>query len=188
MGQLVAGLGLFIGAHALPMLQGLRSSLQSRFGVNGYLIAMALVSLAGMVLIGQGYGAAPYVEVWSPPRGLRHVSYLLMLPAFTLLIATYLPGQLRRFVRHPMLLAVKLWATAHLLANGDLASMLLFGGLLAWAVVDLISVSRRQRAAGVTPTLGPVRNDMIAVVAGLGLYALTVFWGHGAIIGVGLLG
>ncbi len=132
----------------------------------------AVVSLVGFALLVYGYGLARQAPVvlYTPPDGLRHVALLLMLPVFVLLLAAYLPGRIKTAAKHPMLLATKLWATAHLLANGTLADVLLFGGFLAWAVADRISLKRR--APRPMPGMGPPRvlNDVIAVVGGLGLY------------------
>ncbi|MEO0620009.1 MAG: NnrU family protein [Pseudomonadota bacterium] len=189
MGQLVAGIGLFFFAHALPLIGTLRARLVQAFGgEQRYLLGFALASLIGMILMARGYGAMDYVALWDPPRWTRAVAFVLMLPVFSLMIAAYLPGTLRKAIPHPMLLGVKLWALAHLIANGDLGSLLLFGSFLAYGVIDLISVKRRHRAAGRTPTIGPVRNDIIALVAGLAIYGVTMVWGHAAIIGVALVG
>ncbi|MDP2075505.1 NnrU family protein, partial [Hydrogenophaga sp.] len=149
----------------------------------------SLVSLAGFVLIVVGYSAARETPVllYTLPNGFRHLAALLMLPVFVLLLATYLPGRIQRTAKHPMLLAVKLWALAHLLANGTLADVLLFGGFLAWAVADRISVKKRA-ARGLTRTApalpGSKANDAIAVVGGLGLYVLFVVWAHAFLFGV----
>lgn len=150
----------------------------------------SLVSLAGLLLLIHGYGLARQAPVvlYAPPIALRHLALLLMLPVFPLLIAAYLPGRIQRAARHPMLLAVKLWATAHLLANGTLADVLLFGGFLAWAVADRIAVKRRlvpHRVPGAPPT---ALNDIVAVVGGLGLYLAFLFGVHAWLIGVPVLG
>jgi uncharacterized membrane protein len=117
----------------------------------------------------------------------RHLAALLTLPVFPLLLAAYLPGRIKTAAKHPMLLAVKLWATAHLLANGNLADLLLFGGLLAWAVADRISLKRRtpRPVPGAPPS---AMNDAIAVIAGLAIYGLTAFWAHAWLFGVAPLG
>jgi uncharacterized membrane protein len=121
--------------------------------------------------------------LYQPPTTLRHVAWLLLLPVFPLLFATYLPGRISAATRHPMLVATKLWALAHLLANGTLASTVLFGSFLAWAVVDRISLKRRAPRS--VPAAPPSRyNDAIAVVAGLGLYAAVIGALHLWLIGV----
>ena len=140
----------------------------------------------GFILLLYGFGlarSAPQV-VWTPPAFLRHVTWLLMLPVFPLLFAAYLPGRIRAAVQHPMLLAVKVWATAHLLCNGTLADVVLFGAFLAWAVADRISVKRRAGAAPRAPSPPFGRNDAVAIVLGLATYVVFVGWAHLWLIGV----
>jgi uncharacterized membrane protein len=149
----------------------------------------SVVSVLGFVLMVVGYAAAREHPVWlyQPPLAMRHATALLMLPVFVLLLAAYLPGRIQRATKHPMLLATKLWALSHLLANGTLADVLLFGGFLAWAVVDRISVKRRSAAGPVRPVPAlPASgwNDALALVGGLGLYVGFVLWAHAAWIGV----
>ena len=136
------------------------------------------------VMIVGGYAAARLepIALYQPPFWLRHVAALLMLPVFPLLLAAYLPGRIKAAVQHPMLTATKAWAVAHLLVNGMLADVLLFGGLLGWAVLDRISVGKRPAATPAAP--GSIRNDVIAVVAGLVLYAAFAVWAHPRLIGV----
>ena len=124
---------------------------------------------------------------WKGPTALRHVALLLMLPVFPLLLSVYLPGRIKRTARHPMLLATKLWALAHLLANGNMGDVLLFGGFLAWAVADRISLKHRPQRALPGAKAGPA-NDAIAVAGGLALYAIFLFWAHVWLIGVSPLG
>jgi uncharacterized membrane protein len=194
MSWLIVGLVLFLGVHSVSIVSPLgRNSMAQRLGENGFKGLYTLVSFAGLALIVWGYGLARQAPVllYTPPSGLRHLSALLMLPVFVLLLAAYLPGRIRRAARHPMLLAVKFWALAHLLANGTLADVLLFGGFLAWAVADRISVKRRE-AAGLlrsAPT-APAKpgNDAIALIGGLVLYGVFAFWVHGWLFGVRPLG
>lgn len=190
---LLLGLVVFVGIHLLPAQPDLRQGLVARFGAGAYRAAFSLVALAGFALIVYGYhkiqvhpGKNP--QLWSPPRWGRHVTFTLMLPVFPLLIAAYLPGRITAAVRHPMITAVKFWALAHLFVRGDAASLLLFAGLLAWAVFDRISLKRREAAGLVAIKSGPLANDAIAVVVGLGLYVAFVKWGHPALIGVPLVG
>lgn len=191
---LIIGLVLFLGVHSVSIVspQG-RHALAGRMGEGGYKSAYALVSFVGLALIVWGYGLARQdpVLLYTPPTGLRHLALLLMLPVFVLLFAAYLPGRIQRVAKHPMLLAVKCWALAHLLANGTLADVLLFGGFLAWAVADRISVKRRA-AAGLLrspPALpGSTANDAIALVGGLAVYLLFVFWAHAWLFGVRPMG
>lgn len=187
---LILGLVLFLGIHSMSIVSvNGRNRLVQQMGEGPWKGLYSLVSLAGFVLIVVGYGAAREAPVllYTLPNGFRHLAALLMLPVFVLLLATYLPGRIQRTAKHPMLLAVKLWALAHLLANGTLADVLLFGGFLAWAVADRISVKKRA-AVGLTrpaPALpGSKANDAIAVVGGLGLYVLFVVWAHAFLFGV----
>ena len=187
---LILGLVLFLGIHSVSIVSASgRNRLVQQLGEVPWKGLYSLVSLAGFALIVIGYGAAREAPVllYTLPNGFRHLAALLMVPVFVLLFAAYLPGRIQRAAKHPMLLAVKLWALAHLLANGTLADVLLFGGFLAWAVVDRISVKKRAAAGLLRP--GPVlpgskANDAIALVGGLGLYVLFVVWAHAWLIGV----
>lgn len=186
---LVLGLAIFIAIHLVPTAPGLRKAFAGRMGEGAYKAAFSLVALLGFALIVAGYHkiqlhAGKNPQLWSPPSWGRHVTMGLMLPVFPLLIAAYLRGRIAAAVRHPMILAVKLWAFAHLFVRGDLASLLLFAGFLGWAVYDRISLKHREAAGLVTVRGGPVSNDIVALVAGLALYVLFVRWGHPALIGV----
>lgn len=185
---LILGLVLFLGAHGFTMARGPRAALVGRLGEGGFKGLYSLVSLVGFVLIIWGYGAyraSGYVPVWEPPAALAHLGLLLNLPIFILLAAAYTPpGLIKAKAKHPMLLAVKLWATAHLLANGDLGSILVFGGFLVWAVLARISLKRRPGVAPIPPAAGWTQSDTIATVAGLALYGVFVFWLHAYLIGV----
>jgi uncharacterized membrane protein len=191
---LILGLVLFLGMHAVTMKRDLRAGLIERFGAGGYRGLYSAVSIIGFLLLIYGYGlqrAAGYTVVWDPPVWTRHLALLLNLPIFILLAVGRRPSWLLSRVKHPMLLAVKIWATAHLLANGDLGSMLLFGGFLAWAVMARISVKRRPeeiaRAAAMT-NVAFGRRDIIAIVAGLVLYVVFALWLHPLLIGVSVTG
>lgn len=144
MSVLVLGLVIFFGVHLLPAFQTLRQSFLDKLGEGGYKGLFSLASAAGLGLIIWGKGIAPAIAVYDPPTWGRHVTFLFVLVAMILLVAAYTPSHLRRWVRHPMLWGITFWAIGHLFANGDLASLLLFGGFLAYAQVDLILVSRRQ--------------------------------------------
>ena len=187
---LIAGLVLFLGIHTLPMLPATRAGLVSKLGENGYKGLYTLVSFAGFGLIIYGYGLARFDGppiVYDPPFWLRHVTMLLMVPVFVFLVAAYVPSRIKKTLKHPMLVAVKLWAFAHLLANGDLASVLLFGGFLAWAVADRISVKRRGPGAGqIAAAAGdPGKySDVVVILIGLALYGLFVWKLHVWLIGV----
>lgn len=180
---LIFGLALFFGAHLVTRARGVRAGLIASFGEGGYKAAYSLVSLAGLVLIIIGWRAAPYVELWSPPGWTRHLVILLMWPVFVLLAAYRLPGHIRAKTKHPMLVAVKLWATAHLIANGDLASVLLFGSFLAWAVVARIGLKREERREGAPPRPASWQNDVIALVIGTAIYLLFGMFLHPLLIG-----
>lgn len=184
---LIIGLVLFIGVHSVAIFApALRARTIHRLGEGAWKGLYALVSLVGFVLISYGFGLARQAPVvlYSPPIWLRHVALILMLPVFPLIIAAYLPGRIKTAAKHPMLAAVKLWAFAHLLANGMLADILLFGGFLAWAVVDRISLKRRSIPQVLrTAPPGPW-NDVIAVVLGLAVYALLIGWAHLRLFGV----
>jgi uncharacterized membrane protein len=183
---LIAGLIIFLGVHSVAIVApNWRAAVMAKIGEGPWKGIYALIALLGLVLIIIGYGMARQAPVvlYSPPSFLRHLVALLMLPVFPLLLAAYLPGKIQAKLKHPMLVAVKLWALAHLLVNGMLADVVLFGSLLVWAVIDRISLKRRPPKS--VPKLPASRaNDAIAVVAGLIIYVLFVLWGHEWLIGV----
>jgi uncharacterized membrane protein len=186
---LIAGLVLFLGTHALTMRRATRERLVARLGANGYRGLYSLVSIAGFALVVWGFGhyrETAWVQVWSPPKFTKHLALLLTLPIFVLFIAAYAPGRIKAKAKHPMLLAVKIWATVHLLANGDLGGMLLFAGFLAWGVAARVSLKRRAPGAPSPIDKLPSRpmNDVIAVVGGLVLWGLFVRVLHPMLIGV----
>lgn len=183
MGMLVLGLCLFLGVHLIPTNTGVRSSLVSKFGELGYKAIFSLGSLAGLLLIIYGKGSAEFVAVWWPPAWTLHITKTLMLPVFILLLAAYIPNNFTNKIKNPMLTAVKLWAVAHLISNGDLASILLFGNFLAYAVFDVISVKKRGIVR--TPVSRPRYMDIIVVVLGLVTYGLIVAF-HGQLFGMPL--
>jgi len=189
---LVLGLILFLGTHSFSMARKSRFALLARVGEGSYKGLYSLLSLAGLVLIVIGYGqyrASGYVPVWDPPVWTRHLALLLVLIAFICIVAAYLPGHIKRRLKHPMLAGVKIWAFAHLIANGDLGSILLFGSILAWAVAARISVKRRDVAAQHGGTAAPAgwRNDILAVVIGAAVYIAFVLWLHPLLIEVSVL-
>ena len=190
MSMLLLGLVIFLGIHSVSIVApGWRDAMAARLGVGAWKGLYSLVSLVGFLLLLKGYALARLEPslVWVPPVGLRHVAALLMLPVFPLLFATYLPGRIRAAAKHPMLAAVKFWALAHLLANGMLADIVLFGSLLVWAVADRISLKRR--APRTTPA-APAKpfNDILAVVLGLAVYAVFVMGAHRMLFGVAPFG
>jgi uncharacterized membrane protein len=183
---LILGLVIFLGVHSLSIInEPVRNRLLKSMGEGPFKGAFSVVSVVGLILIVVGYGMAradPAV-LYVPPAWLRHVALLLLVPVFPLLVATYFPGRISRTVKHTMLVAVKLWAVAHLLANGMLHDVVLFGAFLAWAVVDRISLKRRQGHPVPTLPAKPA-NDAIAVIGGLVIYVLFVLWIHQWLIGV----
>ncbi len=184
--MLIVGLILFFGPHSIAVVApGWRDRAVMHLRERSWKGAYSLLSGAGLVLIVIGFAHARHTPIvlYTSPAWLHDVTWLLMLPVFPLLLAAYLPGRIRTAMRHPMLAAIKLWATAHLLVNGTLADVLLFGSFLIWAVAVRISVKRRVPA----PVRGapPGRyNDLIAVLLGLLLYGLFVWRLHALLIGV----
>lgn len=186
---LILGLVVFLGVHSVSMVApGWRTATLARLGERPWKGLYSLAAGVGLVLVIVGYGMArrDSVVLYTPPAALRHFALLVMLPVFPLFFAAYLPGRIRSATKHPMLLAVKFWATAHLLANGTLADVLLFGAFLAWAVADRIAVKRRPAVEAHEVPAAPPRpyNDAIAVGAGLLVYAVIVLWAHRWLIGV----
>jgi uncharacterized membrane protein len=188
MSLLVLGLILFLGVHSVSIAaRPWRDGMVARLGEGPWKGLYSLVSLVGFVLIIYGYGLARQspVVLYTPPTALRHAAMLLMLSVFVLLLAAHLPGRIQRAARHPTLLATKFWALAHLLANGMLADVLLFGGFLAWAVADRIAVKRRHAKAYAQ---GSTVNDVLAVLGGLVIYGVFVLWAHAWLFGVNPMG
>jgi uncharacterized membrane protein len=186
MTQLIIGLVLFLGIHSISIFApGWRDAMVSRLGALTWKGLYSVASLLAFVLLVHGFGVARQdpVVLYQPAVWMRHLALLLMLPAFPLLLSAYLPGRIKTAAKHPMLTATKTWALAHLLANGMLADVLLFGGFLAWAVLDRISVGKRPVSAVQGAAPGKY-NDAIAVVGGLLLYGIFVGWAHGRLFGV----
>ncbi|MGH6866864.1 MAG: NnrU family protein [Methyloceanibacter sp.] len=184
MALLIVGIVVFLGIHLLPTFPHLRGALIGRFGENGYRILFSVLSVAGFVLLVWGFFRAPVIQVWSPPAWTRWVAIVLMLPAFIFLVAAYVPGRIKARLKHPFLVAIKTWALAHLIANGDLASIVLFSSFLAYAIYDRIAVKGRAETGIVTtPRTGPARNDIIAVVVGAALYLVFLIWLHPLLMG-----
>lgn len=189
---LVAGLVVFLGVHSLRMLaDGWRSRTIERLGAKSWKGLYTLVSIAGLALVVWGYGVARQqpVQLWSPPVGLRHAAALLTWLAFVLLAATYVPGnQIKARLHHPMLLGTKVWALAHLLANGTLAGVILFGSFLLWAVTMFASARRRDRREAVLHAPGTAGRTAITLAAGTVAWAVFAFWLHGLLIGIRPIG
>jgi uncharacterized membrane protein len=188
---MILGLVLFLGAHTLTTQRGLRARVIASAGEGGYKIGYALVSLVGLVLIVWGfahYRAEGMIDIWTPPRALKHLTEALMLPAVILVAAAYIRGRIYTALKHPMLAGVKLWAAAHLLANGDLGGIILFGSFLAWAVFDRISLKRRADSGAPPIPVGGIGNDAIAVTVGIVAYLALAFAFHPVVIGVPVVG
>ncbi len=185
---LVAGLILFLGSHSVRIFaDGWRAEQVARLGEQKWKGLYSVVALAGFVLIVWGYGQARLdpVVLWSPPVWTRHLASLLVLPAFVLIAAGNLRGtRIKVAVGHPMVLGTKLWAFAHLIANGTLADVVLFGAFLAWAIADYASARGRDRAAGTVYPPGTLGRDALAVAIGVAAWAAFGFWLHGPLIGV----
>ena len=190
MAILILGIVVFLGIHTLTTFRGSRADLIARIGEGPFKGLFSAVSVIGLVLIVWGfrqYRAEGWVQVWVPPEGMRHLTITLMWFAFVALACMNpAPGRIRGWLRHPMLVAIKIWALAHLLANGDLGGMVLFGSFLAWAVFDRIAVKRRGDA-GAPRIASFTRADAVAVGAGTVAYVAMIFL-HPYLIGVPVIG
>lgn len=185
---LIIGLVVFLGAHSVRIVaDDWRTARIASWGERPWKAAFAVVSLIGFVLIVYGYGQARQATplLYSPPTWTRHAAAVLVLIAFVLIAAAYVKGtRIKARVGHPMVLGVKVWAVAHLLSNGTLADVVLFGAFLAWAVLDYIASRRRDRERGVVYPVGPPSRDAIALVAGAIAWGVFAFVLHGPLIGV----
>ncbi|QUS57513.1 NnrU family protein [Pseudovibrio brasiliensis] len=188
---LISGLAAFFAVHLIPSFTGLRESLVQRLTFNGYRGIYTLVSLGGLVAVVYGFGAAwhgDYTPWYVPPSWGRHVTMLLMLPVFPLFFASQLKGNITRVTKHPLINATKLWAVAHLFANGELYSVVLFGSFLIWAIIVRITIAKRER---ITPPNrdypNAMKNDVISVGLGLIFYGLFVWKLHAILIGVPII-
>jgi uncharacterized membrane protein len=187
---LILGIVIFLGAHTFTSLRGPRQRLVDAVGPNAYRGLYSVVSLIGFVLICVGfsrYRSEGMIPLWSPPHGMRHLTIALMWFAFVALAAMNpAPSRIRGWLRHPMLVAIKIWALAHLLANGDLGGVILFGSFLAWAVYDRISVKRRGDL-GAPRVSGFTRADAQTLVVGTIAWIAMMFL-HPWLIGVNVIG
>ena len=192
MSLLVLGLVLFLGVHSVRIVaDGWRRHTISRIGLGAWKAAYSLIAIAGFVLIVFGWAAArtaPQV-LWIAPLWMKHAASLFTLVAFVLLAAAYVPGNaIKAAVGHPMVASVKLWAFVHLLVNGTVAGVLLFGSFLAWAVIDYVASRRRDRREGAVRARGSLGATVVTVVIGVAVWAAFAFWGHAALIGIAPLG
>ena len=192
MAILILGLVLFLGVHSTRIVaDGWRTATIGRVGELPWKAVYALLSIAGFVLIVWGFGLARQqpVQLWMPPRGMRHLASLLTLISFVLLAAAYVPrNAIKARLHHPMVLGVKVWALAHLLANGNLAHVVLFGSFLVWAVLSFRAARGRDRAAGTVYPAGTAAGTGITVVVGAAAWAVFAFWAHGYLIGIRPIG
>ncbi|MCW5619703.1 MAG: NnrU family protein [Burkholderiales bacterium] len=192
MSILIVGLIVFLGAHSVRIVaEDWRARRLRQMGIGPWKGLYSLVSIIGFVLIVWGYAmtrAVP-VDIWHPPLWTRHVAALLTVPAFILLAAAYVPhNRIKAAVGHPMILGVKLWAFAHLLANGRLGDIVLFGAFLIWAILDYRAARQRDRANGAQRAPGRISGDVVTVVAGLAVWAAFALVLHAWLIGVRPLG
>jgi uncharacterized membrane protein len=188
---LIVGLVVFIGSHVFVTQRTARAALIARIGELPYKALFALVALASLVLIVWGfadYRTEGYIQVWVPPTWMRHITVALVWPAIIFATAAYIPGDLKRTLKHPLLVGVKLWALAHLLSNGDLGGIILFGSILAWAVYDRITLKRRTDPGAPPIPVGGRRNDIIAIVVGTILYLALGLVFHPLFIGIPVFG
>jgi len=187
----IIGLIVFLGAHVFVSMRGEREALIKRLGRGPYLGLFSLVSIIGLVLIGYGfarYRAEGMILLWYPPAWTRQIVVVLMWPASIAIVAAYIPGDIKRVLKHPMLVGVKLWAFAHLCANGDVGGIILFGSVLVWAVYDRITLKRRSDPGAPPIPAGGRRNDIIAIVVGTILYLALGFVFHPIVIGLPAFG
>ncbi len=187
----IVGLVVFLGAHVFVSMRGHRAALIAKLGEGPYKGLFSLVSLVGLVLL--SYGFARYrtegvIPLWYPPTWTRYIVQIAMWPASIALVAAYIPGDIKRVLKHPLLVAVKIWAIAHLCANGDLGGIILFGAVLAWAVYDRITLKRRADVGSPPFPAGGRRNDIIAVVVGTVLFLVLGLLFHPLVIGVPVFG
>lgn len=188
MTQLILGLVLFLAAHSVRIYgEDWRTRLRARLGENGFKGLYSVLSLLGLVLIVRGYGEARLdpVALWTPMLWTRHLASLLVLVAFILNFAAYVPGnQIKAKLHHPMVLGVKVWAFAHLIANHTLADLVLFGSFLVWAVLDYRAARQRDSRAGTVYAPGRLSMTLVTVAVGVAGWAVFAFWAHAWLFGV----
>ena len=186
---LIFGLVLLLGAHVFVTFRKLRAMAIEELG-RGYRAVFSVFALAGLALIVWGYGeyrAHEWVQVWNPPPYMRHITVALMLIAVVMLVAAFIPSHIKAWLKHPMLNSVKMWAFAHLLVNGDLGSIVMFGSFLVWASYARLAARWRGDRGFTTPPVG-WRNDVIVVAVGVVVYLLLGFYFHPYVIGLPVFG
>jgi uncharacterized membrane protein len=187
---LIAGLILFLGMHVFITLRPRRAAVVKAIGEWPYKAIFSVVSIVGLYLIGKGFGmyySAGPIDIWHPPAWTKHITETLMLVACICVVAAYFPGRIKATLKHPMLVGIKTWAFAHLLTNGDLGGIILFGAVLAWAVYDRITLKHRSDPGGPPIPAGGPGNDVAAVIFGLILFVALFFPFHTFVIGRPLL-
>jgi uncharacterized membrane protein len=188
---LVIGLVVFIGVHVFVTMREQRAAVIGRIGEWPYKGLLALASIIGLVLIGYGFGqyrATGWIDVWHPPHWTFYITQILMWPASIFVVAAYIRGNIWRTLKHPMLVGIKTWAVAHLISNGDLGSIVLFGSILAWAVYDRITLKRRIDPGAPPIPAGGNRHDIIALVVGTILYLILGLMFHPLVVGIPVFG
>lgn len=192
LGVLILGLAVFLATHLFVSFREARASVIERVGLPSYRGLFAIVSLVGLALIIWGYAqyhAHELIQLWSPPAFMRHVTIGLLLFAVIFVVAAFFPSRIKTRLKHPMLAGVKTWALGHLLSNGDLGSILLFGTFLAWGVYARIAAKRRgDIGAAANPAPDGWTNDIIIVVLGAAIFLALGFWFHPYVIGVPVFG
>ena len=192
MTYLILGLIVFLGVHSVRIVaDGWRADTRARIGAMPWKGLYSLASAIGFGLIIWGFGLARQqpVQLWNPPTGMRHLASLLTLAAFVLIVAAYVPGnRIKSRVHHPMVLSVMVWSLAHLLANGNLGQVILFGSFLVWSVVDYLASWRRDQVTGTPYPAGTAGATGVTVAIGVGTWIAFALWLHGLLIGVRPLG
>jgi uncharacterized membrane protein len=187
---LILGLVVFLASHVFVSMRGARANMIARLGLNGYRVLFSIVALIGLAIIVWGYGdyrAHGWIQVWSPPSFMRHITVGLMLLAVIFFTAAFIPSHIKMTLKHPMLAGIKTWALAHLLVNGDLGSILLFGSFLAWGVFARIAAKRRGDLGATTAPASWI-NDIIVIVIGIVIYLALGYAFHPMVIGVPVFG
>jgi uncharacterized membrane protein len=187
---LIIGLVVMLGAHVFVTFRAARANLMAQLGQNGYRALFSIIAIVGLALVIWGYGeyrAHELVQVWSPPAFMRHITVGLMLIAVIVFTAYFIPSHIKLWVKHPMLTGIKTWAFAHLLSNGDLGSILLFGAFLAWGVYARIAAKKRGDLGATTAPAGWI-NDIIVVVLGIVIFLALGYAFHPMVIGVPVFG
>jgi uncharacterized membrane protein len=182
----IAAILIFFAIHLVPTMADLRGRLIAQLGKQNYRVSFAVLSTASLILLIYAFAKAPVVTFWTPTSWTRWIAIVLMWPAFVFMVAAFVPGKIKAMLKFPFLVAIKTWAFAHLIANGDLASMILFASFLAYAVYDRISLKTGRQPTSLIDFEGPVKplNDAVVIVFGTVLYVLVLLWLHKLVIGV----